>query len=404
MVRKVCVVVTARPSYSRVKTILGELKRREDVELQVVVAASAVLERYGNTARVIETDGFHIDARVFSVLEGDTPATMAKSTGLGLMELATILDQLRPNIVLTHADRHETLATAVAASYMNIPLAHTQGGEVSGSIDEKVRHAVTKLADVHFVSTEMAARRVIQMGEHPDRVFCTGCPSIDLAAEILDSCELGFDPFEKYGGVGNRPSLADGYVVVLQHPVTTEYESARRQVAETLFAVHTSGFPALWFWPNADAGSDGTSAGIRSFRELKKPGNIHFFKNMQPGDFLRLVKHSQCLIGNSSVGIRECAYLGVPVVNVGSRQADRERAGNVVDVCQHREALLEAIRFQVQHGPYSQDFLYGDGRSGLRVAELMATVRLTHCKRWVDSELSSPPTQRAATIPLRKAA
>lgn len=404
MVRKVCVVVTARPSYSRVKTILGELKSREDVELQVVVAASALLERYGNAARVIEADGFHIDARVFSVLEGETPAMMAKSTGLGLLELATVLERLRPDVVLTHADRHETLATAIATAYMNVPLAHTQGGEVSGSIDEKVRHAVTKLADVHFVSTETAARRVVRMGEDPAKVFCTGCPSIDLAAEVLDSRELGFDPFERYKGVGSRPKLGDGYLVVLQHPVTTEYESARRQIRETLFAVHESGLPALWFWPNVDAGSDGTSAGIRTFREAELPGNMHFFKNMQPGDFLRLVKHSRCLVGNSSVGIRECAYLGVPVVDVGSRQADRERAGNVVNVSHHRDALAEAIRLQVRHGPYPQDSLYGDGRSGLRVAELLATLPLTHCKRWVDGESLSPPTQPAIPIPLRKVA
>ena len=404
MVRKVCVVVTARPSYSRVKTILAALKRREDVELQVVVAASALLDRYGNAARVIEADGFQIDARVFSVLEGETPAMMAKSTGLGLLELATVLDQLRPNVVLTHGDRHETLATAIAAAYMNIPLAHTQGGEVSGSIDEKVRHAVTKLADVHFVSTETSARRVVRMGEDPGMVFCTGCPSIDLAADVLDSGELGFDPFEKYSGVGNRPSLAEGYIVVLQHPVTTEYESARRQIRETLFAVHKSGLPALWFWPNADAGSNGTSAGIRAYREAEIPENVHFFKNMQPGDFLRLVKHSRCLIGNSSVAIRECAYLGVPVVNVGSRQTNRESAGNVVNVSHNRDALAEAIRLQIQHGPYPQDFLYGDGRSGMRVAELLATLRLTHCKRWYDGESSSPPAQPAISFSLSKVA
>lgn len=404
MVRKICVVITARPSYSRVKTILGALKQRDDVELQVVVTASALLDRYGNTTRVIESDGFQIDARVYSVLEGETPAMMAKSTGLGLLELSTVLDRLQPDVVLTHADRHETLSTAIAAAYMNITLAHTQGGEVTGSIDEKVRHAVTKLADVHFVSTETAARRVVRMGEDPGAVFCTGCPSIDLAVPIFDSTQLGFDPFDKYGGVGNRPSIESGYLVVLQHPVTTEYEAARGQIVETLFAVQDLGMPTLWFWPNVDAGSDGVSAGIRAFRETEAPDQIHFFKSMQPGDFLQLVKHSRCLAGNSSVGIRECAYLGVPVVNVGSRQADRERAGNVLDVSHGREAIAEAIRSQIEHGRYPQDFLYGDGQSGSRVAELLATVPLTHCKRWVDTESSSGPLQPVTSDSIRKAA
>ena len=403
MARKVCVVITARPSYSRVRTILSSLKRRSDVELQVVVAASALLERYGNTVQNIEADGFRIDARVFSVLEGETPTTMAKSTGLGLLELATVFDNLKPDVVLTHGDRYETLATAIAATYMNVPLAHTQGGEVTGSIDEKVRHAVTKLADVHFVSTQTAVWRVVRMGEDPAAVFCTGCPSIDLAAEVLGTPQLDFDPFEKYGGVGARPDLDGGYLVVMQHPVTTEYEAARQQVTETLLAVRDSNLPALWFWPNVDAGSDGIAAGIRAFRELEAAKNIHFFKNMKPRDFLRLVKSSRCLVGNSSVAIRECAFLGVPVVNVGSRQAGRERAANVVDVSCDRTEIAEAIRSQLRHGPYRPSNLYGDGRAGVLVAELLATVPLKHDKRWVDAEATSLFGDPAAASPLAKA-
>ena len=189
MKRKVCVVITARPSYSRVKTALKAIAASPDLELQLVVAASALLERYGSVVRYIEEDGFCVAARVYSVLEGENPTAMAKTTGIGLLELATVFDNLKPNVVVTVADRYETLATAVAASYMNIPVAHIQGGEVTGSIDEKVRHAVTKLADLHLVSTRQAAERVIRMGEDPSTVFVTGCPSIDLVAEIMpDPC------------------------------------------------------------------------------------------------------------------------------------------------------------------------------------------------------------------------
>src|ERR1700704_4071361 len=209
MRRKVCVVVTARPSYSRIKTALKAIQEHPDLELQLVVAASALLERYGSAVRFIEDDGFKTAARVYMVLEGENLAAMTKTTGLGLLELATVFDNLKPDVVVTIADRYETLATAVAASYMNIPVAHVQGGEVTGSIDEKVRHAVTKLADLHFVSTEKAAERVIRMGEDPATVHVTGCPSIDLAASILCRPELDFDPLQKYGGVGEDIDLSD---------------------------------------------------------------------------------------------------------------------------------------------------------------------------------------------------
>lgn len=379
--RKICVVITARPSYSRIKTALKAIQTHPDLELQLVVAASALLERYGSAIRYIAEDGFEIAARVYSVLEGENLAAMAKTTGLGLLELATVFDNLKPDVVVTVADRYETLSTAVAAAYMNIPVAHVQGGEVTGSIDEKVRHAVTKLADLHLVSTQKAAERVIRMGEDPSTVYATGCPSIDLACGILPAPELDFDPFSKYGGVGPTADLGKGYLVVMQHPVTTEYEQARTHVTETLGVVRDAGIPSLWFWPNVDAGSDGTSAGIRAFREQHRPANIHFFKNMEPTDFLRLLYNSRCLIGNSSVGIRECAYLGVPVVNIGSRQAGRERGQNVLDVGYDRHAIAEAIRHHMGNGRYKPDPIYGDGRAGQRIADCLATAPLRIEKR-----------------------
>ena len=370
--RKVCVVITARPSYSRIRSALEALKGRDDIELQAVAAASALLDRYGSVFEEIERDGFEIASKVYMVLEGEQPLTMAKTTGIGMIELATALDNLQPDFVVTIADRHETLATAVAAAYMNIPLVHIQGGEITGSIDEKVRHAVTKLADYHLVSTEQAGARVVRMGEEPETVIVTGCPSIDIAAGVLEAPALDFDPMLKYGGVGAEVDLSNGYLVVLQHSVTTEHELARQHVQETLHAAAESGMPALWFWPNPDAGSDGTSRGIRAFRESHNPGNLHFFKNMAPADFLRLIYHSSCLVGNSSAGIRECSFLGVPVVNVGGRQAGRDRGQNVVDVDYERGAILDAIRKQIAHGRYSSDSLYGDGAAGPRIADAIA--------------------------------
>ena len=284
------------------------------------------------------------------VLEGENLVTSAKSTGLGLVELATVFDNLAPDAVVTVADRYETLATAVAASYMNIPVVHVQGGEVTGSIDEKVRHAVTKLSNLHLVCTKLARERVIRLGEAPDSVVQTGCPSIDIAAEVARRPELDFDVFERYGGVGDRVDLSNGYFVVMQHPVTTEYDEALRQVEETLYAVKELDSPTLWFWPNSDAGSDGTSKGIRMFREREHSTRIHLFRNMAPEDFLRLLVYSKGIIGNSSVAIRECSYLGVPAVNIGSRQQGRERGANVIDVHHDRHAIVEAARRHLSGG------------------------------------------------------
>ncbi len=374
-------VVTARPSYSRIKTALKAIQEHPELELQLVIAASALLDRYGSAVNYIERDGFEIAAKVFNVLEGENLTAAAKTTGIGILELSTVFDNLSPDIVVTVADRFETMATAISASYMNIPLAHVQGGEVTGNIDEKVRHAITKLADLHFVASPLAKERVIKMGENPEKVFLTGCPSIDLAEEILQSGQMDFNPFEKYGGVGKNVDLKNGYLVVMQHPVTTEYDQSRKHIEETLEAIYQLQMPTLWFWPNVDAGSDGTSKGIRTFREFRDASNIHFFKNMEPHHFLQLLKGSHCLIGNSSVGIRECAYLGVPVVNIGSRQAGRERGHNVIDTDYDTSQIKAAIEQQINHGHYKPDKIYGDGTSGSQIAKLLASQPLTFDKK-----------------------
>ncbi len=380
--RRVCVVVTARPSYARVKSVMEAVRDHRELELQLVVGASALLDRYGPVVDVIRADGFEPDAVVYMVLEGENLVTTAKSTGMGVVELATIFDNLSPDVVVSVADRYETIATAIAASYLNIPVAHLQGGEVTGSIDEKVRHAVTKLSNLHFVSNELAAERVRKMGEEPDTVFVTGCPSVDLAARVQEEWDgEPFDPFAKYGGVGHRFDPHEGYLVVMQHPVTTEYRDALEQVNETLEAVRALDVPTFWFWPNVDAGSDRISKGIRHFRETHDIPHVYFFKNLSPEDFLRLLLGARCLVGNSSVGIRESAFLGLPVVNIGNRQGGRDRAANVTDVGYDRAAIEEAVRAHLDRGPFPSDPLYGDGRAGERVAEALAERPLTVKKR-----------------------
>jgi len=379
--RKICVVITARPSYSRVKTVLSAINRHSELELQLVVTGSALLDRYGSAVNYIEEDGFKIISRVFNILEGENLTAAAKTTGIGIMELSTVLGNLKPDIVVTIADRFETMATAIAASFMNIPLAHIQGGEVSGNIDEKVRHSITKLADYHFVASESARNRVIKLGEDANYVFNTGCPSIDLASFVASQFKLNYDIFERYGGVGARIEVyPNKFLVVAQHPVTTEYSESKRHIEETLFAIKDLNMPTLWFWPNVDAGSDGTSKGIRSFREAFSGLPIRFFKNLNPIDFLVILKNSLCLIGNSSVGIRECAWLGVPTVNIGTRQNRRDRGRNVIDVDYDRNQISEAVNYQIAHGHYISDPVYGGGNAGEKIADLLAILPLRFSK------------------------
>jgi UDP-hydrolysing UDP-N-acetyl-D-glucosamine 2-epimerase len=378
--RKICVVITARPSYSRIKTALQAIKDHPNLELQLVVAASALLDRYGSAVNYIERDGFTIDAKVFNVLEGENLTAAAKTTGIGILEISTVFDNLKPDIVVTIADRFETMATAISASYMNIPLAHIQGGEVTGNIDEKVRHSITKLADYHFVASEGAKERVIRLGEMPDFVINTGCPSIDLASRVKLNPTLDFDPYVKYGGVGSKPDLSNGYLVVMQHPVTTEYADSRVHIEETLLAIKDVKLPVLWFWPNVDAGADGTSSGIRAFREKHRPENLHFFKNMEGEDFLRLLVNSKVLIGNSSVGIRECAYLGVPVINIGTRQNKRDRGRNIIDVNYKHEEINNAIQHWLNNPKPESSTLYGGGDAGIKIADLLASSPLVFHK------------------------
>ncbi len=379
--RKVCVVIGSRANYSSIKSAMRAIAAHPELELQLVVGASALLDRYGAVVNLIERDGFKASARVHMLIEGETPMTMAKSTGLGLLELPTIFDQLRSDFVLTVGDRFETMATTLAAAYMNIPIAHTMGGEVTGTIDESIRHAVTKFAHVHFPASQEAHDRIIKLGERPQDVYLVGCPRIDLVAEILAEGDgaLGDDLFNV--GVGQRFDLNQPFLLVSQHPVTTEFGESERQITATLEAVRDVGLPAIVLWPNADAGSDDTARGIRKWREQGFGENMHFFKNLPIATYVRLMKRTACLVGNSSSGIREGAFIGTPVVNVGSRQDMRERGSNVIEVPHDRAAISGAIRTQVRHGTYATLPIYGDGRAGERIADILATCEVRIQKR-----------------------
>lgn len=366
--RNVCVVLTARASYARVKALIAELASRPGIELTVLLHSSACLPKYGGD---FATDLIELGVPagrlrgVMNVIEGGTPGAMVRTAALAAMDLATDLERHQPDVVVTVADRAETLATAMAASYLNIPLAHIQGGEQTGSIDDKVRDAVSMLSDMHFPATGKSAARLMAMGL--DDVFATGCPSIDLVAKVPRE----FPPLDQYTGVGPELDTVEPYVVVLQHPVTTCWQSAHDHMRETLAALTMAYTQVVLLWPNIDAGTDGTSKAIREFRESDPHFPMHCYRNMTPEHFAQLLMHATCLIGNSSVGIRECAYLGVPVVNIGDRQQGRERASNVLDVPHEADAILSAIKAQAGQR-FKPSTLYGDGHASRAIAEILA--------------------------------
>ncbi len=370
--KKVCVVVGSRANYSSIKSAMRSIRDHPELELQLVVGASALLDRYGTVLELIEADGFEPDEKVFMLIEGETPSTMAKSTGLGLLELPTAFERLQPDVVITVGDRFETMATALAATYMNIPLAHTMGGEVSGNIDESIRHAVTKFAHVHFPASTDAAERIIRMGEDPDSVHVVGCPRMDLVAEVLAERVDGDGLSDLFSvGVGGAVDLEAPFVIVSQHSVTTEYGDGERQITETLKAVQGLELPAIVLWPNADAGSEHIAKGIRKFREHEDDSKMHFFKNLSTGDYIRLMAKTACIVGNSSSAIREGSFIGTPAVNVGPRQEGRQRGSNVLDVDYARDQIADAVRDQLGRGPYERDPIYGDGRAGERIAAVL---------------------------------
>ncbi|MBI4994106.1 UDP-N-acetylglucosamine 2-epimerase (hydrolyzing) [Candidatus Peregrinibacteria bacterium] len=379
--KKICVIIGSRANYGSIKSAMRAIKNHPELELQLVVGASALLDRYGSVVNLIEKDGFKVDEKVYMLVEGETLATMAKSTGLGLMELATIFEKLRPDVVLTVGDRFETMATAIAASYLNIPLAQTMGGEISGTIDESIRHAVAKLAHIHFPACEQARERIIRMGEDPENVHLVGCPRMDTVAEILKNWDGVLDQALIKIGVGGEFDLSKPFVLVSQHPVTTEYGEGEKQITETISAVKEIGLPVVMLWPNADAGSEHVARGIRKFREHEDDSHFHFFKNLSSDDYIKFMAKTACLIGNSSSAIREGAFLGTPAVNIGTRQQGRQRGKNVIDCGYDRKGIISAIKKQLNNGRYKQEPIYGDGKAGQRIADILAKKEVNIQKR-----------------------
>ncbi len=366
--RKVCVVLVDRANYGRLKPVMTAIRERPELQLQIVCAGTMVLERFDQPVKVVQADGFTVDGQIYTELEGSTPATMAKSVGFGVVEFASEFQRLNPDVVLIIGDRYEALSAALAAAYMNKPIVHLQGGEVSGSIDESARHCISKLAQFHYPATKRSADYLVRMGERPDTVLGVGCPSSDIA-RVLDRT---IDPKLINGRGGGVTIDVDApYLLVVFHPVTTEYGGERTQMDELLGAVDEVGTQTVLLWPNIDAGADHISKSIREYRAQRPANRIRALTNLTPEAYLKVLAKAACAIGNSSSFVRDAGFLGTPVVLVGSRQDCRERDVHVTQVEPKRAAIADAIRKQLAHGRWAPSTLYGDGHVSERIAKAL---------------------------------
>ena len=391
--RKICFIITSFIHYSRNLLILDELKKRSDVDLHIIIGGTALLSKYSSklaqVKEILIADGFKNLYEVYFNLEGDNTTIKAKTTGLGIVEFSSLFNNIKPDLVMVRGDRFEMLAAATAAAFMNIPIAHIEGGDTSGTIDESVRHAISKLSHLHFVTNDAARARLVRMGENKRSVFCFGSPDVEVVEKLskkpLKNFVLGKT------GSGATFDLKKGYLMVMYHPVWQDSHSSSSSSKKLsndtkmlLSAIHEINLPTLWWWPNFDVGSEEISHELRIFKDTVMDHKIRFMRYLPPREFLLLLSNTKCLIGNSSSGIKECSYLGIPVVNIGNRQNQRLRGENVADVTYDRKMIVEAIKKQISVGRYPSSKLYYKEDTAKNIAKVTATTPLRVQKSFVD--------------------
>lgn len=371
--RRICIVLTTRGNYAKMKSVLRALHAHTNLELQLLIGGALLNAGFEDYQRVIEADGFAIAGELKYPAEGGSPGSIARAAAACTAAATESFERLAPDVVMVIADRYEALSLAHAALCMNIRIVHLEGGEVSGSIDERIRHAITKLAHLHFVANDDAATRVLRMGELADSVFVTGTPTMDLIGSIDPEDTARLKATLQRNGTGAQVDVERDYMVVSQHPVVTEFEHAAEYFRNTATAVRAIGLPTVWILPNDDAGASALQDVLAELQQDGTAPPIRTLKSLLIEDYAVLLRRSRCLLGNTSSGIREAAFLGVPVVNVGTRQQGRQRGRNVIDVGYDAAEIASAVARQVAHGHYESDSLYGNGHTGEEIAEILAS-------------------------------
>ena len=382
--RRICFPITSRAYYGRSQLLIRKLHQHPSVDLELMLGGSILLDKYSrHVADDIKEGGFTISASLFNVIEGGNHVAMAKTACLTALEVTNSLYTADPDVVVICGDRFEQLAIAMAAAYLNKTIAHIEGGDLTGSIDESVRHAITKLAHIHFVTNDDAKRRVLAMGEDPKYVFNTGSLDVERAACVdtdITTAELaGY-------GVGHDVDITRPFLTVIQHPVTTE--SSNRQHLETTFrALATLDLPIVWFWPNPDAGTGEMAETLRHVREHHEAATerMRFITNVPADHFIALLKRTACVVGNSSAGIKECSFLGTPVVDIGGRQQGRLSAENVVRTGYDADGVRAAVTQQLAHGRYEPSHIYFKPNASQSMVDVLTSIELYTQKRFHES-------------------
>ena len=379
--RKMAVVTGTRAEYGLLYPVLKAIESHPALELSLIVTGMHLSREFGYTVKEIEQDGFRIDATVDMLLSSDTGSAMARSVGIGIIGMVQAFEQLKPDIILMLGDRVEPLAAAIAGAYMNKPVAHIHGGDSStGGLDEYARHAITKLAHIHFPATKKSAERIIKMGEDEWRVHTVGSPALDsildeelLPEEVLAK-RLCPEPVEGFSLDSLRP-----IILVVQHPVTTDIDNAANQIRETLEAIVELNLQTFVIYPNADAGGRRM---VEVIKRYEKYPFIKTFKSIRHKEYLSLMKAATVMVGNSSSGIIEAPSLNLPVVNIGTRQQGRERAENVIDVEHNKEKIIQAVKKALTDEKFKKVVEkchnpYGDGQAGKRIAQILSKLKIT---------------------------
>ena len=371
MKRKIAVITGTRADYGIFYYVLKAIEKHEDLDLKLIVCGMHLCPEYGMTINEIEKDGFDIADKFETILASDTGASMAKSIGLSIISMAQSFDRIKPDLLLILGDRGEMLAAATAAIHMNIPVAHIHGGEVTGTVDESVRHAITKLSHIHFPANEDSKQRIIKLGEKEKNIYVVGAPGLDYIKKTQ---------YISRATMLKRFELKDDKIFLLtQHPVTTERDMVEQQMRGTLDAVVELGYQTIVSYPNSDNGGREIIKVIEEYRS--KYPFLKVFRNLSQVEYLSFLDMSEVMIGNSSSGIIEAPSFKLPVVNIGSRQDGRLRASNIIDVPYGKESVMRGIKEAL----YDVDFKkqlenctnpYGDGNASGKIAQIISEVKL----------------------------
>lgn len=358
--RRILIVTERRADYSRFKPILKLLESDKRFEYVLAVTGTHLLDKSGKTIDEISEDGFLIDYKFKMFTENsDTAGTMVRSLSKCLYELTFVIEESKPDIILSGFDIAANLAITIAGAHMNIPVAHIQGGEVTGTIDESIRHAMTKFSHYHFAANEDAVKRLIKMGEEPSKVFNVGCPSIDALLDVED-----------HPNIHKKYNLKENFLLVLQHPVTTEFGESHFQIKQTINAIQKSGYDSLVILPNNDAG-------YSPILEIVKNSGLKYIETLSLNDYVNLMKRSKALVGNSSSGIHETNIFNVPTINIGTRQNGRLRSNNVIDVGYSEKEILDAIKSLDKFKNMIFEKPYGEGDSATKIIELLHKIEIS---------------------------